>query len=225
MEITSIDCPKCGGNIQGEICQGKIFKCTHCGSTLVWPDRLSKLALSFGIRLCPECGVDNEHMRDYCRNCGTPLIKVCPQCKSIFYVGDNFCPNGHDYELNIKKGDISPYLNSAEGLARKGNLDQAEKVLEEAIIINPEWAPQIAGYPCQTHYPQSKIISGYALLGHLAGVNGNKENAIHYITRMLELFSEYPGDENPREAARDAKVDDEVKIIFQEMGIKWNRWV
>jgi len=103
MEISSADCPKCGGSISEQINQGKIFKCIHCGSALVWPDRQSTLALNFGIKLCPVCGIDNEEIRNFCRNCGAALTKICPLCKTIFYVGDNFCPNGHDYEREQPK--------------------------------------------------------------------------------------------------------------------------
>ncbi len=103
MEINSVDCPKCGGNIPEHISKGKLFKCNNCGSTLVWPDNQSKFFLSFGIRICPNCGVDNEHDRNFCKSCGTKLTKSCPLCEVIFYVGDKFCPNGHDYEYEHQK--------------------------------------------------------------------------------------------------------------------------
>jgi len=98
MEINSLDCPKCGGSIPEQIRRGKLFKCPHCGSTLVWPDKQATLVLSFGANLCPDCGVDNEPTRSFCRNCGTSLTKTCPQCKATLYVGDSYCPNGHDFE-------------------------------------------------------------------------------------------------------------------------------
>jgi hypothetical protein len=99
MELNPVDCPKCGASISDQITKGQLFKCRNCGNTLVWPENQAKLVLSFGVRLCPTCGIDNELGRKYCRNCGNALIKTCPICNSVFYAGDKFCPNGHDYKI------------------------------------------------------------------------------------------------------------------------------
>jgi hypothetical protein len=107
MEINSIDCPKCGGNISEQITRGKPFKCLHCGSTLVWPGSQATFVLNFGAWLCPQCGIDNDQNRDFCRNCGTALTKKCYICNKVLYVGDNFCPNGHNYELEKQKAEAT----------------------------------------------------------------------------------------------------------------------
>jgi Double zinc ribbon len=98
MSISSMTCPKCGAGVPEQIYRGKLFKCSHCESTLVWPEKQATIALSFGANLCPACGMDNSPTRPFCRNCGTTLTKVCPECGTAFYIGDNFCPNGHDFE-------------------------------------------------------------------------------------------------------------------------------
>ncbi len=228
MEISSVDCPKCGGSISDQIRQGKLFKCSNCGSTLVWPESQSKLVLSFGLRLCPECGIDNEQSRNFCRNCGSVLIKTCSVCNESFYVGDKFCPNGHDYEYERqkseekKKQDVEFYLQEAKICTSNGNIEQAEQILEEALSVNLEWAPLIAGFPRSPQ--QIKPVSGYALLVHLSGKSGKKQSAVQYFKRMLQLNPTYPGDSFARQAAREAKIEREAKVIANEMGVSWTSW-
>jgi hypothetical protein len=235
MEIKSIDCPKCGGNIPEQVMRGKLFKCNHCGSTLVWPDKRSILALSFGVKLCPDCGLDNEQTRGYCRNCGTSLTKACYLCKTSFYVGDNYCPNGHDYEYErqkyeyeeqkwekVKRVDILSHLHESEILAMKGDLEQAAQILEDALGINPKWVSKIAGFPCQTILLQTEPVSGYALLVHLAGKAGNKKLALKYFERMLDLALGNPL--YARQAAREAGIERDAKVIARKRGIPWHWW-
>jgi tetratricopeptide (TPR) repeat protein len=236
MEIRSIFCPNCGANIPEQIKRGKIFRCNNCGGTLVWPEFQPTLVLNFGARLCPECGVDNEQIRDFCRNCGTQLIKVCPLCKTKFYIGDNFCPNGHDYDqhrlemttsatkkrVDLKaQKNILMYLQEAGNIAQLGNLEQAANVLEEALDINPEWAPKIAGFP----YSENSVIpaTGYGLLIHLAGKSKNRELAIQYFTRMLDLN---PNErQNALRAAYKAGIERESQKIAKQRGLKWQWWL
>ena len=140
MEINSVDCPKCGAGLSDQISQGKIFKCGNCGSSLVWPESQSKLVLSFGARLCRECGVDNELSRNYCRNCGSALTKTCPSCNTVFYVGDKLCPNGHDYEnkQNEEAMDILEEANAAYDGGTK--LETLLGLCESALSLNPRFA-------------------------------------------------------------------------------------
>ena len=136
MEINSVDCPKCGGNIAEEIRQGKVFKCSNCGSTLVWPDSKTKLVLSFGLKLCPKCGIDNEQNRNYCRNCGAELTKTCFICKANFYVGDSFCPNGHNYENESQLYKDRVLLQEKEKIRKEKqeNLQRIEKLGIEVLV-------------------------------------------------------------------------------------------
>jgi len=227
MEISSIDCPKCGAGLSDQIKKGELFKCSNCGSTLVWPESQSKLVLSYGAKLCPQCGIDNEVSRNYCRNCGTALTKPCPSCAAVFYVGDKFCPNGHNYDHEQQKleGDITYHLKEAERCAINGNLEQAAMILEEALRINSRWAPMIAGIPLSVDaLGQAKPAYGYGLLVHFAGHKGKKQLAIQYIKRMLELNSKFPGDSYARQAAREAKVENEAKKIAKAMGVSWHWW-
>ena len=90
--------------------------------------------------------------------------------------------------------------------------------------INPGWASKIAGFPYYGTFGQHHPESGYGLLVHLAGQTGKKQLAVQYIKRMIELNSEYPGDANARQAARDAKVVDEVKKIADVLGVSWHWW-
>jgi tetratricopeptide (TPR) repeat protein len=229
MEITSIDCPKCGASVSDQVSQGKIFKCNNCGSTLVWPESKSKLILSFGIRLCPVCGIENEQIRNFCRSCGTALSKTCFVCKATFYVGDKFCPNGHNYEQEqlklekIKEG-VTFNLNEAKSFAIKGNFEQAARILEKALDVNPEWAPKLAGSPPQMIFGKYETATGYALLVILAGKMGKEKLAIQYLKRMLELHSSYPGDRNARIVSREGKIEKEAKQIAKTMGIPWHWW-
>jgi len=225
MEIQSADCPKCGAGISEQINHGKIFKCGNCGSSLVWPDHQSKLLLSFGSRLCPACGIDNDQNRNFCRNCGAALTKTCPVCKAVFYVGDYFCPNGHNPEIEQqkleqrKRENIEYFLQESKDLAFQGNLEDAALILEEALSINRDWAPKIAGFPLARQ--QVLPVSGYALLVHLAGKTGKKQLAIQYLKRMLELNSEYPGNSLALLAAQEAKIEKEAIEIARAMGIPW----
>ncbi len=147
MEIKSVDCPKCGGSIPEKIIQGKLFKCNNCGSTLVWPDNQSRLLLSFGIRICPNCGVDNDQNCNFCKSCGTKLTKSCPSCKSIFYVGDNFCPNGHNYDHENQKLAIQNW-KKAESILEKANYayywtadkERVLSIIKEALSLVPDLA-------------------------------------------------------------------------------------
>jgi len=165
MEINCVDCPKCGGNIPEQVRHGELFKCSNCASTLVWPDSQSKLVISFGVNLCPDCGVDNEQECKSCRNCGTPLNKICPSCKAIFYVGDNFCPNGHYYEQEREKhekanlADVNAFLQEAESLALEGRLREAVLILEEAFIINPSRFSTFIGQEEIKHSLTTMIIA------------------------------------------------------------------
>jgi len=102
MPLETLVCPNCGGSVSQEIRRGKVFKCDHCGHTLVWPERQATRVLRSGDRLCPNCGSDNKSSRAFCRNCGAALTKSCPVCGISFYVGDNFCPRGHDYEIETR---------------------------------------------------------------------------------------------------------------------------
>ena len=147
MEISSVDCPKCGAGISDQVRQGKLFKCSNCGSTLVWPESQSKLVLSFGIRLCPECGIENEQSRNFCRNCGVALTKICDLCKTRFYIGDSFCPNGHNYEL-IMEPQSQEIRKKAEGIIAQANdaydkgkdLEKVLSICESALTIAPDLA-------------------------------------------------------------------------------------
>ena len=119
-EIKGLECPKCGASIPEEVKKGKVFKCGNCGGTLVWPDNQSTLVLSFGVNLCPDCGTDNPLTRSFCRKCGAVLVKVCPICVESFYVGDKYCPNGHDIDtkptvqndqpITVEKRAVSPLI-------------------------------------------------------------------------------------------------------------------
>lgn len=135
MEITSVDCPKCGGSISEEVKQGKLFKCGNCGSTLVWPDRQSKLILTFGLRLCPACGIDNEQSRNFCRNCGSPLTKSGPGCNTTFYVGDSYCPNGHHYDYELQ-------MIRKQELLKKSEFEKQERLRVEKLGIEVLPCPQ-----------------------------------------------------------------------------------
>lgn len=105
MEISNLACPKCGASIPEQVKRGKVFKCSHCSNTLVWPEKQPTAILSFGLNLCPDCGADNQLARAFCRSCGLSLTKICPICRETFYVGDNFCQNGHDYEEELQRQD------------------------------------------------------------------------------------------------------------------------
>jgi tetratricopeptide (TPR) repeat protein len=221
VQLKSVNCPNCGAPISHEIERGKIISCANCNSSIVWPHNETQFVLSFGTALCPKCGIDNEKSPTFCRNCGSPLTKECPLCKITFYVGDNFCPNGHKYEI-IRSTDLASFLNTAHRLASEGKLEEASDVLEEALSINPTWAPEIAGYPKQTTMGQGEDVSGYALLIHLAGKRGDKKLAIDYFTRMLDINPSYPG--HARQAAREAGIVKEVSKIAKDKGVDFSWW-
>jgi ribosomal protein S27AE len=251
MEMQSADCPKCGAVISDHINQGKIFRCGNCGSSLVWPDHQVKLVLRFGSRLCPSCGVDNEQNHKYCRNCGTALTKVCTLCNEEYYVGDNFCPNGHtlviqqqkiekEMERTLgerkragegkehaleerKREDVGYFLQASKELALEGNLEAAALILEEALSKNTKWAPELAGFPVPKYLETltSPQASGYGLLVHLAGKSGNKQLAARYLNFMMKLNPELSGYKNALEAARDANIEAEAYDLAHLMGVKW----
>ncbi len=234
MEIMSLSCPKCGADLPDQVTRGRVFKCSHCGGTLVWPDRRSTLTLSFGVRLCPVCGADNEQIREFCKDCGSVLIKICPRCDSRFYVGDRFCPKGHDYDSDEIQAELivkqehekqtrkDTILQQVNSLAMSGNYEQAANILEESLKLYPNFASIIAGYPKQTYMYQEKPVSGYALLVHLSGKADRKDLAVKYFERMLELIPQNPG--HARQAAREAGISKEAKMICKQNGIPWNSW-
>jgi hypothetical protein len=229
MEINCVDCPKCGSIISEQIMKGKLFKCNNCGSTLVWPDNQEKIILSFGMIICPNCGVDNEQNRYFCKNCGNKLTKSCPSCNDIFYVGDNFCPNGHEYEksqqeLEDRNRGVTYFLDKANNLAINDDLEQAAQILEYAINVDSGWSSKIAGIPVQTLYSQLVPASGYGLLTHLAGKNGQKHLSVHFVKRMLELRTDFVGVEYAQQAAREAEVWNEAKEIAKVMRVSWGLW-
>jgi predicted RNA-binding Zn-ribbon protein involved in translation (DUF1610 family) len=97
--IETLTCNRCGASAPPNIEQGKPYKCENCGNTCVWPKQESgKILFQGDDRLCPNCGFDNPTERSVCRNCGEKLTKRCPVCNDEFYVGDNYCNNGHKYE-------------------------------------------------------------------------------------------------------------------------------
>lgn len=158
MEINSVDCPKCGGNIPEQISKGKLFKCNNCGSTLVWPDNQSKLLLSFGIRICPNCGVDNEQTRNYCRNCGAALTKICSICKSSFYIGDTFCPNGHNYEPESEQLEKEVQKRKAETILAQANAAYEDGDNLKTVLTICELALSIAPDLGEAHFLKGTVL-------------------------------------------------------------------
>jgi tetratricopeptide (TPR) repeat protein len=129
----------------------------------------------------------------------------------------------HIEERNVSNlTTISQFLRRSKKSALDGRYQDAADILEKALKCNQEWGPQIAGYPRQTSLHQSEMVSGYALLIHLAGKAGKKELALQYFKRMLELNPKNPGD--ARQAAREAKISKEAKEIAKNMGISWSWW-
>jgi hypothetical protein len=130
-ELKSITCPKCGSPAPADINKGEIITCVHCETPLVWPDNQSKMLLRSGDYLCPNCGADNDKNRNACRQCGTKLIKECPICRQNYYVGDNYCPEGHGYEAELKKLE-EEQLRKQEQL-RKEQLLKQEQLHKEQL--------------------------------------------------------------------------------------------
>jgi class 3 adenylate cyclase len=40
---------------------------------------------------CSKCGSDNREGRNFCTNCGTPLLASCPKCGAAIQSGEKFC--------------------------------------------------------------------------------------------------------------------------------------
>jgi tetratricopeptide (TPR) repeat protein len=147
MELISVDCPNCGGNISEKIEHGKIFKCSNCGSTLVWSENESELIVNNGIRYCPECGTENVQNYKFCKNCGVVLTKTCFVCKTNFFVGDTFCPNGHNYEnesqpleRELRKKANTILAKANEVYKRGADLKTVMSLCESALSIIPDLA-------------------------------------------------------------------------------------
>jgi tetratricopeptide (TPR) repeat protein len=124
-------------------------------------------------------------------------------------------------ELSVS-GSPEPHLQRAEQLARQGDFQAAEETLEEALRTDSSWGPSIAGYPRESTQQQSKPVSGYALLVHLAAKSNRKDLALRYFERMLDLNPLEPG--HARQAARKARIQKEAKRIAKARGISWTWW-
>jgi tetratricopeptide (TPR) repeat protein len=114
-----------------------------------------------------------------------------------------------------------PHLQRAKSLAQQGSLRAAADSLEEALCTDSSWGPRIAGYPRQT-VEQSEPVSGCALLVHLAAKSGDKNLALAYFERMLDISPLEP--KKARQAARAAGIQKEAKRIAKERGISWRWW-
>ena len=102
ISVEPVVCPGCNKGIPTQVRQGTLYKCPYCDTTFVWAIQQRGFVISKGEnRLCPNCGTDNSTEHKVCRNCGERLIKICPTCKDEFYIGDNFCHNGHNYPAEI----------------------------------------------------------------------------------------------------------------------------
>jgi energy-coupling factor transport system substrate-specific component len=150
MKVESLVCPSCGAGLPENVIRGKLFKCANCGGSLVWPERQATVSVKFGLFLCPECGTDNEQSRKFCRLCGNLLLKECPICEAVYYVGDNYCPNGHNFDEETKrlqekaeqeKLEEERLLQESlekERLEQEGLLDEE---LDSTLLDTPATAP------------------------------------------------------------------------------------
>jgi hypothetical protein len=130
-EIKAMTCPNCGSPAPADINKGKIITCVHCETPLVWPDNQSKMILRSGDYLCLSCGMDNDKDRKACKHCGARLVKECPSCKQYYYVGDNYCPEGHKYETALHNHETALKKAKHERLLKEEELRKAQLLEEE----------------------------------------------------------------------------------------------
>ncbi len=101
--IQSMDCPKCGGQLQKIPSDGTIFNCQYCGTAL----RVHRDHLEINSWYCPNCQKPSPIGTRYCNSCGAEVGIVCPKCRSIIEPGSTFCPNCRtnieDEKQRIKK--------------------------------------------------------------------------------------------------------------------------
>jgi hypothetical protein len=70
------------------------------------------VSVQSGLWACPKCKMDNPAHTQFCFNCGTQLVRECPECKQMkSLVATGFCGQcGYKYEIAQRRNQIRSIL-------------------------------------------------------------------------------------------------------------------
>src|SRR5215467_8064211 len=122
---------------------------------------------------CSKCGSDNREGRQFCANCGAPLILTCPKCGASNQPGEKFCGKCGASLADApvaRREEATPGVASASGERRHLTVLFCDLVgsTEIAARLDPEeWRETVAAY----HRAAAEAITRYG--GHVAKYLGD----------------------------------------------------
>jgi class 3 adenylate cyclase len=122
---------------------------------------------------CSKCGSDNREGRQFCANCGAPLILTCSKCGASNQPGEKFCGKcGASLAdaLVARREEATPVAASTSGERRHLTVLFCDLVgsTEIAARLDPEeWREMVAAY----HRAAAEAITRYG--GHVAKYLGD----------------------------------------------------
>lgn len=108
--------------------------CPSCGSVMDISDHQEAIACAvcngrfvLARHLCPDCGAYHEEERAACATCGAALVRLCRNCQSVNWTGDERC---------FKCGESIDLLSQLSEKARKSTPDRLTEQMSAASQLN-----------------------------------------------------------------------------------------
>ncbi|RIK22539.1 MAG: hypothetical protein DCC52_13660 [Chloroflexi bacterium] len=94
---------------------------------------------------CPKCAKENPPNTRFCFNCGTQLVRACPECgQETSLVATGFCGNcGYNYDVAAQRAKLKSEISSASSRVSHAasQLNEAHWPPHCSVSCPPLWLP------------------------------------------------------------------------------------